>query len=152
MDKHQRTRLMQWLVRKLADVTGFQIMYYAWFFAAGFYGLAIADSQPPLTLMGTMPHLSVQAWYWFNIIGPAAGATGIWMERTKYNYEGLCIEVFGNVLFAGSLLAYILATLQVESWGRGMYGAVPLAASSLTSTSCLVLRDTLRILLRRRDE
>lgn len=145
----RRRHLAQRLVRLLGSVTGFQIMYYAWFFASGLYGIFIAAGQPPVTLEGTMAHVSIRVWYLWNIFGPALSTAGMWLERTKFNKAGLWIQISGNVLFAFSLLAYITATFQVESWGRGMYGAFPLGTASLTSTACLILRDGLRIFLRR---
>lgn len=145
----RRRQFAQRLVILLGSVTGFQIMYYAWFFASGLYGIFVAAGQPPVTLEGTMAHVSIHLWYLLNIFGPALGAGGIALERTKFNYASLWIQIGGNVMFAGSLLAYMVATFQVESWGRGMYGAFPLGTASITSTTCLILRDSLRILLRR---
>lgn len=141
---------MQRIVRLLSSVTGFQIMYYTWFFMSGIYGVFIANGQPPVTLE-KVPHISVQLWYWLNIFGPVLGTTGIWLERTRFNYAGLWVEVAGNLFFAWSLLCYILATIQVESWGHGMYGGW-IGGASLTSTLCLVIRDGLRIQLRRSAE
>lgn len=145
----RRRQFVQRLVKLLGSVTGFQIMYYAWFFTSGLYGIFVAEGQPPVTLEGTMALVSVHLWYLLNIFGPALGTAGIGLERTKFNKAGLWIQIAGNVMFAGSLLAYIVATFQVESFGRGMYGAYPLGTSALTSTACLILRDGLRIMLRR---
>lgn len=152
LTRRRRRRVLQRIVRLLGNVLGFQLTYYAWFFACGIYGVFVAGSQPPVTLEGSMAVVSIHLWYWMNIAGPALGMAGIWLERTQFNKAGLWIEIGGNVMFAGALLAYIAATIQIEPWGRGMYGAFPLGASSLTSTLCLVIRDGLRIWLRRSAE
>lgn len=122
-------------------------MYYAWFFLSGIYNFFIAHGDPPVTL-SAVPHLSVQLWNWLNIIGPIFGTAGICLERTRFNFPALFVGIAGNLFFAWSLVAYLFATLQAEPWGHGMYGSF-LGAASLSSTSCLILRDGLRVQIRR---
>jgi hypothetical protein len=136
-----------WAVLESESVNSFQAMYYAIFCMAGLYGVFIANGSPPLTLVGVMSHISIQLWYWLNIIGPAMGLLGMAVKRTQFSYPGVWAMAGGNIMFGMSLLAYMIATFQVESWGRGMYGAFPLATASFVSTFFLVIRDVRRIIL-----
>jgi hypothetical protein len=136
-----------WAVLDSESVIPFQLMYYFIFFTAGVYGVFIAGGSPPLTLVGAMSHISIQLWYWMNIIGPGMGFLGLAVRRTRFSYAGVWVMAGGNFMFGMSLIAYMIATFQMESWGRGMYGAFPLATSSFASTFFLVIRDLRRIIL-----
>lgn len=125
-------------------------MYYAWFFLSGVYNFFIAHGDPPVTL-SHVPNSNVEMWNWLNIIGPLFGTTGIYLERTRFNFPGLFIGIAGNLFFGWSLIFYELATLEAEPWGHGMYGSF-LGGAALCSTSSLILRDGLRIQLRRSAE
>jgi hypothetical protein len=122
------------------DVVWFQMLYYFIFCTAGVYGIFVAGSEPPLTL-GSLPILSVHTWYWMNIIGPAMGLAGIAVERNGREFPGVWMQIGGNVMFGWALMTYMTTTFGVESWGRGMYGAYPLATASFASTTFLVIRD-----------
>jgi hypothetical protein len=134
-----------WYILDSESVTSFQMLYYVIFCAAGIYGVFIAGGSAPLTLQDSMPHFNILLWYWLNVAGPAMAFVGISIKHTKFSYPGLWLQLGGNGMFALALLAYMHATFGVESWGRGMYGAFPLATSSFASTSLLLIRDVRRI-------
>jgi hypothetical protein len=140
--KKRRSLRFFWQALDSRDVIYFQILYYVVFCIAGIYGVFIAKGAAPLTLEGFFSHVSVGLWYWLNIIGPAMGLLGTALERSRLeDSSALGFEISGNVMFGLSLMAYMVATFQVESWGRGMYGAFPLATVSFASTALLVVRD-----------
>lgn len=128
------------------NVGPFQMLYYAVFFTGGVYGLFIAGGEPPVTLRASMPHINVLLFYWINVLGPAMGFVGKAIESTKRDYTGILLRLGGNSMFCLGLLSYMNDTFLIESWGRGMYGAFPLATSSFLSTAFLVLRDLRRLL------
>lgn len=117
----------------------FKGLYYTGFLLSGIYNLFIADT-PPLSLHGAMGPVSLQLWYWLNMIGSACCLVGKSVERTTFAYAGLWLQLTGNLTLSGVLLAYVAGTLHVESWGRGGYGAF-LGAVVFFSTAIITVRD-----------
>jgi hypothetical protein len=126
------------------SVSLFQWVYYVVFLLSGVYNLFIADTAP-LTLYSTMGPVSLRLWYWLNIFGSALPLIGKAVRRTNLAYVGMWLQLFGNLTMYLVLLAYVVATMQVESWGRGGYGAF-LGVAVLLAVTLIVIRDIRRLI------
>lgn len=121
----------------------FQYVFGAVFMLAGIYGILVAGNKPPLTLRGSMAGFDVTIWYWLNIIGPLCSLTGKALKG-QLTYAGMWMQFTGDLTLTISLLAYIAATVQVETWGEGAYGAF-LGAALCISAAITVTRDVRRL-------
>lgn len=133
-----------WSLIDSEDVGLFLYVFGVGFILAGIYGIVVADFKPPITLHGPMTHASVDIWYWLNILGPVVSLTGKSL-RGNFIYTGMWLQLSGDITITLALLAYVAGTVQVESWGKGAYGAF-LGAAFCISASMLVTRDVRRLL------
>lgn len=145
MAKQRIRRLIDrfWMAIDAEGVGLFQYVFGAVFILAGLYGLFIAGHKPPLTLRGSMAGVDVTIWYWLNIIGPLCSLTGKTLKG-QLTYAGMWMQLTGDLTLTMSLLAYIVATVQVESWGKGAYGAF-LGTALGISAVITVTRDVRRL-------
>lgn len=132
-----------WAAIDAEAVLLFQFVFGIIFILAGLYGIFVADAEPPLTLRGSMGHMDVQIWYWLNVAGPTCSLIGK-CARGRLIYSGMWMQLTGDVVMSVALLAYIAGTVQVESWGKGAYGAF-LAAALCISAALTVTRDVRRL-------
>jgi hypothetical protein len=128
----------------------FQIVFYLIFILIGFHDLVIAHNGP-MTLHNSMSYLSIKAWCWANMIGPAACLLGklIEMISPTPGYEdlkapGRVLQLGGDLTISVALMAYVVATFQVEPWGTGGYGGY-VSLATWISTVVLVIRDLRRL-------
>lgn len=145
MAKQRIRRLLDrfWVAIDAEGVALFQYVFGAVFILAGLYGLFIAGHKPPLTLRGSMAGVDVTIWYWLNIIGPVCSLTGKSLKK-QLTYAGMWMQLTGDLTLTMSLLAYIVATVQVETWGEGAYGAF-LGTALCISAGITVTRDVRRL-------
>lgn len=122
----------------------FQYVFGVIFVAAGLYGVFVANLQPPLSLRGSVGHLDIRIWYWLNVAGPVISLLGKSMAG-RLTYAGMWLQLGGNLIITLALLAYISGTVQVESWGKGGYGAF-LGAALFSCAVLTVTRDVRRLL------
>lgn len=132
-----------WFAVDAEGVALFQYVFGAIFLLAGLYGIFIAGHKPPLTLRGSMGGVDVTIWYWLNVIGPLCSLTGKSMKG-QLTYAGMWMQLTGDLTLAMSLLSYIVATVEVEKWGEGAYGAF-LGAALCLSAAITVTRDIRRL-------
>jgi hypothetical protein len=132
-----------WSLVDSEDVGLFLYVFGVGFILAGAYGIVVADLQPPLTLKGPMSTMSVDIWYWLNILGPLVSLTGKSL-RGNFIYTGMWLQLSGDITVTLALLAYVAGTVQVESWGKGAYGAF-LGTAFCISAGLLVTRDLRRL-------
>lgn len=139
----QRLVTRFWIAVDAEGVALFQYVFGAIFLLAGLYGLFIAGHKPPLTLRGSMVGVDVTIWYWLNIMGPLCSLTGKSLKG-QLTYAGMWMQLTGDLTLTMSLLAYIAATVQIETWGEGAYGAF-LGAALCISAAITVTRDIRRL-------
>lgn len=125
-------------------VTVFQYVFGVIFVAAGVYGIFVAKQQPPLSLRGSMSHMDLRMFYWLNIVGPFLALIGKTTKGTL-TYAGMWLQLAGDITITIALLAFITGTVQVESWGKGAYGAF-LGAAMFACAVITVTRDVRRLL------
>lgn len=133
-----------WSLIDAESVVLFQFVFGVGFVLAGLYGIFIANAEPPLTLQGSMGRMDVGLWYWLNVAGPVCSLIGKCLKG-DLTYAGMWMQLTGDVTLAIALLAYIAGTVEVESWGKGAYGAF-LAAVLCVSAALTVTRDVRRLL------
>lgn len=132
-----------WLAVDAESVVLFQYVFGTVFIFAGLYGIFIAHREPPLTLRGSMGAVDVRIWYWLNVAGPTLSLAGKCL-RGRLIYAGMWMQLTGDLVLSLALLAYIAGTVEVESWGRGGYGAF-LGTAMCISAVITVTRDVRRL-------
>jgi hypothetical protein len=133
-----------WYAVDSQHVVIFQFIFGTMFILAGINGIFAAHAEPPMTLHGSMDALDVRIWYWLLIVGPLSSLTGKCM-RGSLTYAGTWMELTGDVTISLALLAYITGTVQVESWGKGGFGAF-LGAGFCIAAAVTVTRDVRELL------
>lgn len=133
-----------WIAIDSEAVILFQYVFGVIFIAAGLYGIFVAKQQPPLSLRGSVGHLDIRIWYWLNVAGPVLSLVGKTLAG-RLIYAGMWLQLGGNLTITLVLMAYISGTVQIESWGKGGYGAF-LGAALFASAVLTVTRDVRRLL------
>lgn len=105
---------------------------------AGVYGLLVAGGTPQPVEDAMGPHFNA-IWLWLCV----AIMTCLAGKLIKWD-AGMWLQLSGDLAAFGTLLIYIIATLESAWWGKALY-AVFLTAAIWECTVLLIIRDVRRI-------
>lgn len=127
---------------KILDDEGvgiFQVIVYAHIGpAAALYGMLIAGGTPQAVEDAMGPHFN-GVWLWLCL-----GISFCLVGKLISHDAGMWMQLSGDLAASGSLLVYIVATLDSAWWGKALY-AVFLTAAIFECTLLLIVRDIRRI-------
>lgn len=133
-----------WFAIDEQQVSPFMYVFGIGFIFAGIYGPTVAHYDPPLTLQGSMTPGYVAVWYWLLLVGPALALIGKSLKG-RLTHAGLILQLTGDMTVSLALLAYVVASFHVETWGHGAFG--PFLGSSFCAAACITITHDVRALL-----